>query len=385
MKIRYYGSAGYMSGYAHAANELCMSLLCAGADLELRPYGGAEHEKPVFEGDFAELAACVRDDDALSKDPDVIIVHAPPLDAANIARRLRGVPGLRVAYTTWEALSVPSKEFMDELRLFDRIWVPCEHNRKLLALDGRFSAARFATIPHAFAEDSLPDRRRPRRDDIGARPYRFYYIGHWNGRKNPAGVIRAWARAFTKADPVELVMQVPRASDLAVMTAIHGVGAELRDRMAPIRISATPITEIEIRDLHRTADCFVSTSRAEAWNLPAFHAMLAGRAIIATRGLGSDDFLEETSAHRVRGIYAPCHDDVDVIPDGEGSAKLVFSGSQGASCKTDWMEPDLCTVADRMRHVFECRERDLRIQYNPLERYGRKAVGALAMKALEGK
>src|SRR6185295_1274929 len=128
-----------------------------------------------------------------------------------------------------------------------------------------------------------------------AEPFKFYYVGAWTQRKNPTGVIRAFCHAFTRADPVQLLLQCSGASleSIAAAAGSSGMGSE---RAPSIRPSVAPLTDEGILDLHRTADCFVTASRGEAWNLPAFDAMLAGRHVIAPRGQGSDDFLEDTSA-----------------------------------------------------------------------------------------
>lgn len=385
MKVRYYGSAGYPSGYGVAASELALALIGAGADLELRVYGGAEDEKPTFEGDTAALANRVRDDASLTPNPDVVIVHAQPFDCRRILRAAGITPGLAtkcIAYTTWEGAN-SSDDVQRALRDFDQVWVPSTTNKHSLGQSCDIDPSQVKVIPHCFDEDGLADRRGAR---LPGGPYRFYFIGHWNGRKNPTGLIRAWARAFTREDDVELVIQSTRAREHDVMIAVHSVGASVRERMAPIKINASPIREEEIRALHRGADCFVSTTRWESFNLPAFHAMLAGRMVIVPAGMGHDDFLVSTSAILVPpAMRTPAFDDVEIDVDPEhGTAKYVFKGPQGVSVHTDWYEPHLIAYTGYMRAAYEQKMRDITMPDHHLASFGRRAVGKLAMDALQG-
>ena len=52
------------------------------------------------------------------------------------------------------------------------------------------------------------------------------------------------------------------------------------------------MTPAEMVDLHRSCDVYVSSSRGEGLDLPAFAAKLAGRRIVTTASGGPEDFLD---------------------------------------------------------------------------------------------
>lgn len=384
MLIRYYGSCGNTSGYAHAANELALALLGAGAQLEIRILGPEGQER--FEGDLLPLAGCVRSDDQLTPDPDVALFHTLPHSASVLLAELEKhsrVAKRRVVYTTWEATSMISDEVCGWLRPFDEIWVPSHANRT--SMRPFFEDDGIKVVPHAFGEDSLEERRIStiRIGQADPQKFRFYSIGAWTGRKNPAGLLRAWAMAFQPDDPVRLHIHSADATQDQFLIAACSTGLR-QEEMAPILFTHGTRSDADIQRMHRVGDCFVTATRAEAFHLPAFDAVLAGRKVISTAGLGSDDFLAQTSATFVAGYKQPVQDDVVVKPDPKDPSigRLVFMGSQGVTARCTWNDPNLVQLANAMRQAALARSRDLEVFYDLPARFGRKAVGELAMSHL---
>jgi glycosyltransferase involved in cell wall biosynthesis len=388
MKVRYYGHMG-SSGYGRAARANCRALLAAGVELEIRPLQPNAHGV-VYKCDDEVLRPLLRGDTLLDPTPDVIIVHDLPVDCglATVATRGpyaglfdSGVPV--IAYTTWEALTaVPA--VTTPLREFEEVWVPSSANQTAfnpISFSSSVMGNKLVRIlPHAFDEDELEGRRGggPVHDPT----FRFYYIGAWNSRKNPAGLLRAWANAFGPTDKVELVLHSPGASPDSIASAV-GMTGLVPEQMAKISPSISHVSDFEIQLMHRMFDCFVTASRGEAWNLPAFDAMLAGRRVITTGGLGSDDFLHETNAEMIPFTRAPANVDVRVMRGGDGAFDFERIGAQGLSARDIWHDPNILSLANSMRGIARTRARDLEVRYSPAERYGYKAVGKMALGYLE--
>jgi len=113
--------------------------------------------------------------------------------------------------------------------------------------------------------------------------------------------------------------------------------------------------------------------------------LLARRHIIVTEGTGSDDFLHDTSATRIRASAVPAFGDVAIVdttnvPPGYGRAS--YFGTQGLSCRDDWLDPDLDLFGRIMRRAFHMRHYRLDVNYDPRERFGRVAVGKLITQLL---
>src|SRR5262245_2631747 len=303
MLVRYYGHVGGASGYGQAANETCMAILEAGIDLEISTDG--KQLRPPY----LPLSRYIKHEEGLTPRPDAIVVHTLPIDCAKLLRRVDHAAVRKViAYTTWEGASPTSEPVNQAMRSgFTDIWVPSHCNDVSFSqgLSGYWgSVGTISVVPHAFSSDLAGPAAR-----VGAKAtgtYRFYYIGAWNARKNPEGVIRAYLREFSKSmgDDVALVIQAYGAGESACTVARIATGLRLEDT-PPIIFSRARISDAAIRDLHQSCNCFVTATRGEAWNLPAFDAMVTGNHIIAPAGMGSDDFLLETSAALYPGRPVP--------------------------------------------------------------------------------
>lgn len=390
LKIRYYGHVGQVTGYGVAASDLCMALLRhPQVDLQIVPL----QQDAAVAGRFLPLASHLRRsrDAGLEPLPDVVVVHTLPLDCRRVLE-IEGLlpPGGRsanqilVAQTTWETTGLAP--VVDQLMCFDQVWSPSHASLAALYSPEMESAGNMPArrlIPHCFDEVQWQLSTRPfdLRDDSR---FCFYYVGAARARKNLQGLLRAWAFAFAPTDDV-LLRIVSTASDpvRAAMLAQTGLRA---DELAPIEWRSG-LSDDAIQSLHWiSGDCFVTATRGEAWNLPAFDAMLAGRHVISPFGLGSDDYLRDTSAELYAATSTPAWVDIAVRPptsaDPAGGFNLQMVGAQGLTSRCLWREPDLADLAARMRSARAARWRNLHRKYNPIERYGYEAVAQLVVDTL---
>jgi hypothetical protein len=379
MLIRYYGHVGVPSGYGDAGAEMCMAIHGLGhgeIDLEISTDGKQLHNR------YLPLASCLRNESELSP-PDVVIVHTLPMQCrtflAKTQIRERFPSATCVAYTTWEGWSGMPPEMAADLAAFDQVWVPSSATARRT----HAGQARVVVVPHAFDDESTVGRESPRpRPDT----YRFYYIGAWNSRKNVEGVIRAYARAFDKGDDVELLIQSAQAAPSACRIAQLATGID-PDKMPVVRFSNRRMSDEQIQAVHDEAHCFVTAARGESWNIPAFDALLAGNHVISPAGLGSDDFLQRTSAALYDFTETPGFGDVRLIEDPSapaGYARAQYVATQGLSARSLWLEPNLIELANAMRFAYLNRITDLRIDYDPAELFGRGAVGLRILDVLQG-
>jgi glycosyltransferase involved in cell wall biosynthesis len=385
MLVRYYGHVGVPSGYGDAANELCMAMLSAGMDLEIQTDGTQLHKR------FLPLATCVRAIDDLSPNPDVVIIHTLPLDCLKVLKhvresleggsRARGRDPLYVAYTTWEGVGYAGPIF-GVAEEFDRLWVPSNSNAAAFSECSSASLIRGIpdVVPHAYDPDELEGKVVPCRRDMR---YAFLYSGAWSMRKNVEGVIRAYLRAFTASDAVVLKLNCSDAAPDACRIAQVATGLTL-EQMPTVEFSNTRVSDDEIWAMHASTDCFVTASRGEAWNLPAFKAMLAGQHVIAPSGQGSDDFLRGTSAYLYESRVVPASGEVRLDNITAEGATARYWGCQGLTVREDWMEPDIASLSLLMRRAWAQHVIRLDIHYDPAARFGREVVGKYVRDLLEG-
>lgn len=380
MKIRYYSHAHLTTGYGRAALDLIMALDRAHVRLEAVTMGPRPPDVPwPIPGDLCEPIP----------DPDVVIVHTLPGDCHRVLETeglKRGAGPKLVAYTTWEALTAPEQIVQPLYDSFDEVWTPSQASARALGANGlhgsgrdRESAERRTrVIPHCYDSEAV----RPSDEYFDTGKFRCYWIGAWSARKNPGGLIRAFASVFYPDSRAELVLHSPGTSMDVFVAALAQTGMSQRE-LPKIILSNQQLAPSALAALHQQADCFVTAARGEAWNLPAFDAMLAGRHVISQYGLGSDEFLVDTSADLIDGVESPSQVDVKFASADDGSLTVKTVGAQGLTSRSLWLEPNLCSLATAMRHASDARLRNIEINYDVAARFGYAAVANQVVNVLE--
>lgn len=364
--VRYYGHPGQVTGYGIAAERMCASLIAAGYELEVRPLSPPDTHP--WRTDSGWRGTVIRRDDELTVAPDITIVHTLPIDCRNVLKALTGrslvdvLNSHLVAYTTLDYSNpMPAEMGNDMAGDFDQHWFPCQMN----ALQADAHLPNCKVMPHALDAAGVTYPREPLAY-TDKDPYSFYYVGAWSERKNPKLVVDAYLAEFTAANErVELVIKsTPEAN--AYIQTIESYHPRPYGPSAVIGVIDYPLSGDSLWNLHRTAHCYVSPTRMEAWNLPVFDAMLAGNHIITTHGVGSDDYLSgmQTSATLIGGTEVP----------------MKIGGRTSPWAK--WWDVDIGALRTAMRAAYETRPR-LTVNYDIASRYSYEAVGQLARSYLE--
>lgn len=401
MKIRYYSHAGLQTGYGRAATELALAL-AQHPQIELElvtiPTSTAPplDERGIrFLPYLRHTPSCPHDGPKADPNPDIIIIHTLPGDCARLGSKEDlwhpdrcHIPV--VAYTTWEGFTA-APAIKEPLRRFAQVWLPSEAARHPLTVGAApLAYERTRILPHAFDPALVVPRRRAELDDS----FRFYYVGAWTPRKNPEGLLRAFLHAFRKDDPVELILRSTVSLEDS-MIALASSALE-QSELPTVSFLRDPLTEAELWQLHADADCFVTASRGEAWDLGAFEAMLARRHII-TPALGSMEFLgrERTSAtilgpidQRAMPCFARVQSDACYSPYKPPPAppigyQMTVTTPTGMTGHDLWLEPDLARLSELMYRAFSLRQRELRVDYDPAQHFSRSAVANTAVTYLE--
>ncbi len=151
-------------------------------------------------------------------------------------------------------------------------------------------------------------------------------------RKNPAGTIEAFRRAFGGRKNVKLILKTinGRHNPVPYRNIVQAIGGD--DRIVVID---DDLTRPELCWLIQAADVLVSLHRAEGFGRPIAEAMVLGTPVIATGWSGPVDFLNEETGFPVRYTLRP-------VAKGE----YPFAAGQ-------WAEPDLAHAAALMSDIFE--------------------------------
>lgn len=186
-------------------------------------------------------------------------------------------------------------------------------------------------------------------------------------RKNPIGLVEAFARAFAPDEDVHLVVKSineerwPDEHDRLRMAAADHPHVHLM----PGYLSAE-----DKERLTASCDCYVSLHRSEGFGIGMAEALLHARPVVATGYGGNTDFLDDTTGFPVRYRLVPVGYGHDPYPP-----------------DALWADPDPEHAAELMRRVVdapaEARARAERGRERIRTHYGPEAAGARMRARLE--
>lgn len=233
----------------------------------------------------------------------------------------------RIGYWVYELADLPP-HWIAAIPFFHEIWVPSSFVAEAVERAKGSAKTIVRVVPHPVAVDMPPARAAG-----GEGPLTFLVMIDARSslaRKNPAGAIAAFQRAFTPGDrDVRLLLKVaagwkdPRGT------------RQLREAAAGwpnIEFTEAELSDADTMRLLASADCLVSLHRAEGFGLPIAEAMLAGLPVIATDWSGSTD-LTRGASYEVPFRLVPAHD-----------ASGRYAGQR-------WADPDIGAAAARLRQV----------------------------------
>lgn len=238
-----------------------------------------------------------------------------------------------VGFWNWELEELPTR-WQESFAPFDEIWTPSTSTQRSIA---GASPVPVRCVPYAVEIPGAPvtggaagvDRAR-----FGLPDGQFLFLFAFDflsvvERKNPAGVIRAFQRAFGKNPQVGLVLksvhaaQAPRAWRELAEACAGWRNIHLIDRVVDRR---------SMHGLLGLCDAFVSLHRAEGFGLLMAEAMALGKPVVATACSSNLDFMRPENSLLVR--WRPKVIEQDLGPYERG---------------VRWADPDLDHAAELMR------------------------------------
>jgi glycosyltransferase involved in cell wall biosynthesis len=234
---------------------------------------------------------------------------APPDEVSSLLSRT-------VLYTSWERDTLESLA-AQALNQLAQVWVPCHDNLEAFARGG-VSRDKLRIVPYCWGPDdptaAIPLPRG--REDV-PEGKRFYYIGKWEPRKNQHMLLGAFLRAYRAKDKASLFIKtsvfgrwtnypLPQESIehwLAHPDVIAN-GWTTSTLKKKVRIVSEMVSREDIIEIHRKNNIYVSAAHAEAWDIPAFEARLAGNRMVYTDWGGPRDYANAKDIP-IKWDYAP--------------------------------------------------------------------------------
>jgi glycosyltransferase involved in cell wall biosynthesis len=308
---------------------------------------------------------------------DFFIGHTEPLDFAP----MRAIFPRLIALTTWEAETLPD-DYVEVLNQVCEVWTPSRYNAEVFAKQIKapvFQLPHPVHVPPASVEKVEEIERR---FDLTADDFVVLTVATWQERKNLAGTVEAFLRAFAGEPKAKLLIKTafgfthPQAARMQVARAIQRSGthpkpAELNAR---IKIFQDCWSEELVAALMRRANCYLSLHRSEGWCYPLFDAACAGTPVVATGYSGPMDYLDPLY-HRLARY--------ELVPAERGNDPDYFHFTP----EMVWAAPDAHHAVELMRAVYENPElaqRQAQAGAAQLrQRYSLEAVGRMARERLQ--
>jgi glycosyltransferase involved in cell wall biosynthesis len=329
---------------------------------------GAPMKLPVGRASQQRLAGYGRqpfDAVKLPYDPPFTLLCVNP---DGLPELLKQDPGLLSAaqYTIgqwgWETDVIP-RHWLPMFERVDELWAYSRYTADMLS---RWSPVPVVTVPLPVVVP-LQDAQPP--FDFGSDFVFLFTFDFFSTaqRKNPAGVVDAFMRAFA-----------PGAGPRLVLKSMNGDFRPAALDALRWRIGDRP--DIELIDQHVTpgaygallarSNCFVSLHRAEGFGLTIAESMALGKPVIATGYSGNLDFMTPANSYLV---------DYELTQVGPNAEHYPAQGT--------WADPDLDHAAALMRHVWEDQDeairRGERAARDVSERFSPQVVGRIARARLE--
>jgi hypothetical protein len=270
-----------------------------------------------------------------------------------------------------------SPQAVDALQRVGQVWVANDQDADMLREHG---LTRVRVVPIPFMRDdphlTLPRTRMPG-------PTRFYHIGKWEPRKEQRHILGAFLRAFspgaeaprlylkTSAKGPKLTSGYPESPQQALRELLDEPEVAARgwswDNVnGNVFVIQRRLTDRQMVGLHMQGDVYVTLSRGEGFDMPAYDAKLSGNRMIYTPSGGPQDFAAPSDWLVPATGKVPC----DPFYDWAGASYLDYDLDAAV---------EAMQLADEVVQDGETVERG---SPDP-RRFGAEAVGRAMARALE--
>lgn len=230
---------------------------------------------PFLDPEFKETEP-LGDDKNHVQFPDVFVSHRwpPRLDPPQQGRWVNILP--------WEHGAIPAVWLPVLNTQLDQIWVPSAFIARCMQQSG-VDHRLLRIIPNGVDLTLYSPTGPPWPLPGGPNCLRFLFVGGLLPVKGVDILLQAYAQAFTRADPVQLVIKGVGTADLYSKNSFTAyLQAFITDPRLPDLhiITRSDFSEAEVASLYRACDVYVHPYRGEGFGLPILEAMACGLPVV---------------------------------------------------------------------------------------------------------
>lgn len=363
MKVLLISNFSDGTGYSTAAINKALALDVAGIDVVLRNIRLGDN--------VTKLPA--RINELLDKDdtnPDVVIQYTLPHLMSYNAK-----VGYNIATFDYETTNFIHSSWADKLNTMDEVWVHDHSQKSALINSGVKTKARI--IPHSCDVDKYKQNYLPLSINGTQNSFIFYTVGEFVRRKNFGDLIKAFHTSFDKDENVQLLIKssVPGQNSVNAKKIITEFCNEIKRGLKIYNdiksykqeiIITDRLSQNDIMRLHKTGNCFISTSHGEGFCYPAMDALGIGNFVIGC----SIDYLNDMNGYNILSYKDMAFGAVDSFND-------LYTSDEG------WNKIDMANLQDTMQHIYQKENNEkYEAAINTPYQYSYENVGLLMKEAL---
>ena len=296
LRVLWTGAVQDLSGYAEAARGYIRALDYVGVDVSVdgKSYESWKPQHLIDEVLDRRMYSLLAKDNGAS----IHVIHL----TADQYKDYKKNEKRRIGYYAWETSRLPSSWVASINSSIEEAWVPCQYLADISIQSGVEVPIR--VVPHVIPvlpEDWKPQIQIKLPDNL----FKFYSIFQWSNRKNPLGLLRAYYEAFSKQDPVCLVLKTYRREDSLeekniVRREISTLKRQMKGMNCPrVFLIEDLLSKQETMSLHRCCDCYITMAHSEGFGLGSFEAAAAGVPVIAPNYSSFPEFLTNDYAYLI--------------------------------------------------------------------------------------
>ena len=232
---------------------------------------------------------------------DLAVAHVPPPMLVDLVPRLRALTGAPVAACTIAETDRLSADWAAACNLADEVWVPTTFNLLTFAASG-VDPHKLRLVPYGIDAEAWEPTGPVDHSVAPEDHFVFLYTFQFDWRKGFDLLLASYLQEFTRRDPVTLVLKIYEPPGLArnvrarlAESVLERVDL-LREDLPRVVVIDRALERDALAALHRRADLYISTDRANGWGMPCMEQMAMGRATACIDWSGSTEFMHAGNA-----------------------------------------------------------------------------------------